>query len=187
MISKKELLIKADISYGQLYRWKREGLIPDSWFIKQSVSTGQETFFDENLIIPRIEQIKSLKNKYQIEEMKTLFSDEKPKEYNFKDALLIDNIDPYFLKIYLKDRKNITITELSMLYLLTLYDDKLNSIDYLKEDYSNVQKDDSYFILLEKNNNYSFIITKKPFYIYGMNIIEIKYINDVVNKLAHII
>ena len=43
MISKKDLLIQTNISYGQLYRWKREGLIPEEWFIKKSVSTGQET------------------------------------------------------------------------------------------------------------------------------------------------
>ena len=46
MISKKDLLKEMNISYGQLYRWKREGLIPDEWFNKQSVSTGQETFFE---------------------------------------------------------------------------------------------------------------------------------------------
>ena len=54
MISKKDLLNEMKISYGQLYRWKREGLIPDEWFIKQSVSTGQETYFKRDLIIPRI-------------------------------------------------------------------------------------------------------------------------------------
>ena len=66
MISKKDLLKKMDISYGQLYRWKREGLIPDEWFIKQSVSTGQETYFKETLIIPRIEKILELKDLYQL-------------------------------------------------------------------------------------------------------------------------
>ena len=57
MISKKELLDKMNISYGQLYRWKREGLIPDEWFIKQSVSTDQETFFDEKLILKPISNL----------------------------------------------------------------------------------------------------------------------------------
>ena len=57
MISKKDLLKEMNISYGQLYRWKREGLIPGEWFNKQSVSTGQETFFERNLIIPRIKKI----------------------------------------------------------------------------------------------------------------------------------
>ena len=62
MISKKDLLNEMNISYGQLYRWKREALIPDEWFIKQSVSTGQETYFRKDLIIPRIKKILELKN-----------------------------------------------------------------------------------------------------------------------------
>ena len=57
MISKKDLLKKMNISYGQLYRWKREELIPENWFMKLSVSSGQETFFEEDLIIPRISKI----------------------------------------------------------------------------------------------------------------------------------
>ena len=73
MISKKDLLKEMNISYGQLYRWKREGLIPDEWFNKQAVSTGQETFFKRNLIIPRIEKILELKDKYQLEELKAFF------------------------------------------------------------------------------------------------------------------
>ncbi len=63
MISKKDLLKEMNISYGQLYRWKREGLIPDDWFIKQSVATGQETFFKKELILPRIQSILELKDK----------------------------------------------------------------------------------------------------------------------------
>ncbi len=45
LISKKELLEHAGISYGQLYRWKRKNLIPEDWFIRKSTFTGQETFF----------------------------------------------------------------------------------------------------------------------------------------------
>ena len=45
LISKKELLELTGISYGQLYRWKRKGLIPEDWFIRKSTYTGQETFF----------------------------------------------------------------------------------------------------------------------------------------------
>ena len=70
MISKKDLLKKMNISYGQLYRWKREELIPDHWFMKLSVSSGQETFFEEELIIPRISKILELKDKYSLEEFR---------------------------------------------------------------------------------------------------------------------
>lgn len=47
-ISKKDLLQVTGISYGQLYRWKREGLIPENWFVKRPSSTGQETFFPKD-------------------------------------------------------------------------------------------------------------------------------------------
>jgi len=56
-ISKKELLEMYGISYGALYRWKRMGLIPEDWFIRRSTSTGQETFFRREQIIPRMDQI----------------------------------------------------------------------------------------------------------------------------------
>lgn len=57
LISKKELLDLYGISYGALYRWKRMGLIPEDWFLRKSTSTGQETFFRREQILPRMEQI----------------------------------------------------------------------------------------------------------------------------------
>lgn len=62
LISKKALLEKYGISYGALYRWKRQGLIPEEWFIKKATVTGQETFFPEALIHERMELILSEKN-----------------------------------------------------------------------------------------------------------------------------
>jgi DNA-binding transcriptional MerR regulator len=61
-ISKKELLQVAGISYGQLYRWKRKGLIPEEWFQRKSTFTGQETFFPREKALARIEKIKSMKD-----------------------------------------------------------------------------------------------------------------------------
>ena len=75
-ISKKELLQETGISYGQLYRWKREGLIPESWFIKKSSYTGQETFFLRDKIIERIRSIQDLKDKYSLDELARLLSPE---------------------------------------------------------------------------------------------------------------
>ncbi len=62
LISKKELLQQAGISYGQLYRWKRKGLIPEDWFIRKSTFTGQETFFPRDKVLTRVEKIKAMKN-----------------------------------------------------------------------------------------------------------------------------
>lgn len=62
LISKKDLLQVAGISYGQLYRWKRKGLIPEDWFIKKSTFTGQETFLPREKVLARVEKIKSMKS-----------------------------------------------------------------------------------------------------------------------------
>lgn len=59
LISKKEVLQRYGISYGALYRWKRMGLIPEEWFLRRSTPSGQETFFHEGQICPRVELILS--------------------------------------------------------------------------------------------------------------------------------
>ena len=62
LISKKELLSHTCISYGQLYRWKRKGLIPEDWFVRKSTFTGQETFFPRDKVLQRVEKIKTMKD-----------------------------------------------------------------------------------------------------------------------------
>ncbi len=69
LISKKELLEKYGISYGTLYRWKRMGLIPEQWLVKKSTFTGQETFFNRELITKRVEEILSKKDTESLEEI----------------------------------------------------------------------------------------------------------------------
>ena len=66
-ISKKELLEETGISYGQLYRWKREGLIPEEWFIKRPSYTGQETFFPRERVLERIGLILERKDDLSLE------------------------------------------------------------------------------------------------------------------------
>ncbi len=74
LISKKELLDLAKISYGQLYRWKRKGLIPEEWFIRKSTFTGQETFFPKYKVLPRIEKILSMKEDLSLDDLADAFS-----------------------------------------------------------------------------------------------------------------
>ena len=62
LISKKDLLLATGISYGQLYRWKRKGLIPEDWFVRRSTFTGQETFFPREQMLARVERILSMKD-----------------------------------------------------------------------------------------------------------------------------
>jgi len=69
-ISKKDLLAKTGISYGQLYRWKREGLIPEEWFVKRSAFTGQETFFPKKKITERVKMILDMKDEQSLDEIR---------------------------------------------------------------------------------------------------------------------
>lgn len=80
LISKKDLLALTGISYGQLYRWKRERLIPEEWFIKQSSYTGQETFFPRQKILSRIQTILDAKDKYSLEELSRILSPQQAPE-----------------------------------------------------------------------------------------------------------
>lgn len=75
-ISKKDLLKTTGISYGQLYRWKREGLIPEEWFVKRSSPTGQETYFPQEKILKRIHAIQQLKDSYSLEELAQILTPE---------------------------------------------------------------------------------------------------------------
>lgn len=62
LISKKDLLLQTGISYGQLYRWRRKGLIPEEWFVRKSTFTGQETFFPRERVLKRVERILAMKD-----------------------------------------------------------------------------------------------------------------------------
>jgi hypothetical protein len=74
LISKKDLLDLAGISYGQLYRWKRKDLIPEDWFIRKSTFTGQETFFPKDKILERINKIQTMKENLSLDELADMFS-----------------------------------------------------------------------------------------------------------------
>ncbi len=74
-ISKRELLEATGISYGQLYRWKREKLLPDSWFVKRSSFTGQETFLPRRAV-ERIRFILEHKDRYTLTQLVATLSPE---------------------------------------------------------------------------------------------------------------
>lgn len=95
LIPKKEVLHLTGISYGQLYRWKRLGLIPESWFIRRSTFTGQETFFPREKILKRIEDILRLKDQHPLEELVRLLSPEiVPAAVAFPKPLALAPIGP---------------------------------------------------------------------------------------------
>ncbi len=101
LISKKEVLELAGISYGQFYRWKREGLIPESWFIRKSTFTGQETFLPKQKILERLEKIKALKDSKSLEEIAQLLSPElKDRRFERDEVLGLGWLSPEVLEYY---------------------------------------------------------------------------------------
>lgn len=88
LISKREILEKYGISYGALYRWKRMGLIPESWFIRRSTVTGQETYFQKERICQRIELILSRKEKTSLEELATELQGQHQKQKSSRKVVL---------------------------------------------------------------------------------------------------
>lgn len=100
-ISKKKLLELTGISYGQLYRWKRKGLLPEEWFIRKSTFTGQETFFPKAKILTRIEKIQNMKEDVSLSELADAFSPSlenialKPEELCEKGVLSAQELEIY--------------------------------------------------------------------------------------------
>ena len=183
MISKKDLLKEMNISYGQLYRWKREGLIPDEWFNKQSVSTGQETFFERNLIIPRIKKILELKDKYQLEELKEFFvPDNVSRKYNLREVILLDSIDPFILKEYSKNHEVFTILELAVLSIFSNNQDVLNYNNYI--DLVFPKEIDNYFYIIGEETKYIIIGPDNLILDQKLNIYKKIKIEDVMSAIA---
>ncbi|WP_066074425.1 YhbD family protein [Neobacillus soli] len=92
LISKKDLLELAGISYGQLYRWKRKDLIPEEWFVRKSTFTGQETFFPKEKVLERIDKIQTLKEDLSLDELADMFSPTVTNLNYSRDELIKRNI-----------------------------------------------------------------------------------------------
>ncbi|MBD1371451.1 DUF4004 family protein [Hazenella sp. IB182357] len=118
-ISKKDLLEKTGISYGQLYRWKRKNLIPEAWFTRKTTYTGQETYFPEEKIIERIEKIKRLKDDLSLDDLARFFSPSLD-ERKFSKAFIIEYniVSKETIDQYMNDEE---ITNDSIDQMLSLY------------------------------------------------------------------
>ncbi|WP_042454603.1 YhbD family protein [Neobacillus dielmonensis] len=114
LISKKDLLELAGISYGQLYRWKRKDLIPEEWFIRKSTFTGQETFFPKEKILQRIERIQTMKENLSLDELADMFSPNVSELQLTKDDLLKRNIvSETVMNIYIDTDKGSSVFDFS--------------------------------------------------------------------------
>lgn len=173
LISKKDLLIETKISYGQLYRWKRKDLIPEEWFIKKSVSTGQETFFPRERILERINVILELKDEVSLDELASKLANkisisEIKKEYlisrNIASEIVINKYEEF---MGVSEKYND-----QMIFSLILYNDLINSglvsndevkeiIINAKEDYNNIIQGEYYLIIKRKLGVLFHYVTKE--------------------------
>jgi len=153
-ITKIELLKICEISYGQLYRWKREELIPEQWFIKRSSYTGQETVFPKDLIIERIDLIQKLKSTMSHDEISQVLLG-KSNDSLLENFSSLEEVDEQVINLF--DQKNISYHSATIIIALSDIKQSHNlDIAYMKESITNWNKvkipNDSMFldaILLE--------------------------------------
>lgn len=129
LLAKKDLLALTGISYGQLYRWKRQNLIPESWFIKQASFTGQETFFPKEKILKRVGAILKLKDQYSLEELAEIFTPELAnKVFPASSVRQVEGLNPNLVELFLEvlEKDNFTFRELLFVYALTEIDRRLH-------------------------------------------------------------
>ena len=184
MISKKDLLIQTNISYGQLYRWKREGLIPEEWFVKTSTQTGQETFFDEDLIIPRINKILDLKDEFSIDDIKNILNP-KPSDIVFSIQKLKELVDK---------TTDLNVNETVILYALSKARQDIDKyfykikFDLTLSDFKNFDFANAKMALVSKKRE-GYIIFYNDSLIASDNELEIKFYNlkDLEQELLEII
>ena len=123
LISKKELLERYGISYGALYRWKRMGLIPESWFLRRSTPSGQETYFHTKQICLRVERILESKERVSLEELAAELAGQKQAAAARRTLVLETKYGP----------KTYPLDELLHLYL-TEGEHKTDILEQLKEE-----------------------------------------------------
>lgn len=199
LISKKELLEEMKISYGQLYRWKRKKLIPEEWFIKKSVSTGQETFFPRNKIINRINKILELKYEISLDDLANQFS------YNVNNIkikrtyLTKNNIIPLNIieRFELIINVNEEIYEQSRLFTLFVFEELIKigflSIDEVNEitlsvlkNYKSLNtKDSILFIKRKLGVCFYYVLSNEPEILLDNSLIELTRIRmgDILEKI----
>ena len=143
LISKKDLLNLEQISYGTLYRWKRQGLIPENWFIHKATDIGQATFFPEEKILARIDRIKELKNELSVDQMQELFS---------------ANVESF--KIPMKDFKELEMVgKMSLTAFTAVFPEKQSGI-YL-EDAKQVLRLLLRYLSAEETKDYQLLLLRK--------------------------
>ncbi|MFH5836978.1 DUF4004 family protein [Proteiniclasticum sp. C24MP] len=156
LISKKDLLVEMNISYGQLYRWKRKKLIPEEWFMKKSTYTGQETFFPREKIKDRIHQILNMKDGASLDDLADKFSSDIPESMvrRREELLSLQILNKEIINLYeeiFKGKEEYSFEDILYMYIS---EDLLNQGHLSIEDMSR--------ILRMLSDNYETIKDKDP-------------------------
>jgi hypothetical protein len=197
LISKKELLKETGISYGQLYRWKRERLIPEEWFIKQSTYTGQETYFPKEQILDRIRKVQELKDKYSLEELAKILSPEVVKQGFPMDELAeIEEIDKELLDSFqtILNRSNFDYIEVLIFIILCnlkkefdfSVEQTSNLLIGMNDSLTKMKSTDYIIVVLTKDYEYFSIIYQEqsPIYIDNrFHVIKTIRMDDISNQM----
>lgn len=162
LISKKDLLEKTNISYGQLYRWKRKNIIPEEWFIKKSTFTGQETFLPKEKVLERINLILSMKDEKSLDELCDFFNKKiEVREYKIDELIEINILSEYTKNVFYSlcgNNETIGIKELLIIAIIEKYlvksiitmDEMRLIIDIISNNFDNLFKEEARIYVFRK-------------------------------------
>ena len=196
-ISKKDLLKTTGISYGQLYRWKREGLIPEEWFVKRSSPTGQETYFPQEKILKRIHAIQQLKDSYSLEELARILTPEVSNRlFCEEDLEHFDELDIDVAADFMDAMSKDSFVFLEVLVMIALSqamvdsaiteEERTHAVSFLSKRMSELHSADYVLELLQAQGHLYVLLKKEGSEVYlddGLVAIRFIHLNELSNAL----
>ena len=196
-ISKKDLLKTTGISYGQLYRWKREGLIPEEWFVKRSSPTGQETYFPQEKILKRIHAIQQLKDSYSLEELARILTPEVSNRlFCEEDLEHFDELDIDVAADFMDAMSKDSFVFLEVLVMIALSqamvdsaiteDERTHAVSFLSKRMSELHSADYVLELLQAQGHLYVLLKKEGSEVYlddGLVAIRSIHLNELSNAI----
>ena len=162
LISKKQLLRIAQISYGTLYRWKRMNLIPESWFIHKATDIGQATYFPRTKILTRIDRIKELKNELTAEQMQELFSaNVKSFKIPLKDFKSLEIVSKLSITAFCADYPEKDMLDFNDVFSMYVVDHLMHLNGFYLEDAKQVLKLLVKYLAVEASKDYQLLLLRK--------------------------
>ena len=196
-ISKKDLLKTTGISYGQLYRWKREGLIPEEWFVKRSSPTGQETYFPQEKILKRIHAIQQLKDSYSLEELARILTPEVSNRlFCEEDLEHFDELDIDVAADFMDAMSKDSFVFLEVLVMIALSqamvdsaiteEERTHAVSFLSKQMSELHSADYVLELLQAQGHLYVLLKKEGSEVYlddGLVAIRFIHLNELSNAI----